>query len=40
MFDDVDDIRAHGRNERLRVRSLYEGQEYLYRLVKVLSSKP
>jgi acetylornithine deacetylase/succinyl-diaminopimelate desuccinylase-like protein len=40
MFGDVDDIRAHGRDERLLVRSLYEGQEYLYRLVKVLSSKP
>jgi hypothetical protein len=22
------------------VRSLYEGQEYLYRLVKILSSRP
>jgi acetylornithine deacetylase/succinyl-diaminopimelate desuccinylase-like protein len=40
MFGEVDDIRAHGRDERLLVRSLYEGQEYLYRLVKVLSSKP
>ena len=40
MFGDVDDIRAHGRDERMLVRSLYEGQEYLYRLVKVLSSKP
>ena len=40
MFGDVDDIRAHGRDERLLVRSLYDGQEYLYRLVKALSSKP
>jgi acetylornithine deacetylase/succinyl-diaminopimelate desuccinylase-like protein len=40
MFGDVDDIRAHGRDERMLVRSLYEGQEYLYRLVKILSSKP
>jgi acetylornithine deacetylase/succinyl-diaminopimelate desuccinylase-like protein len=40
MFGDVDDIRAHGRDERLPVQSLYEGQEYLYRLVKALSSKP
>jgi acetylornithine deacetylase/succinyl-diaminopimelate desuccinylase-like protein len=40
MFGEVDDIRAHGRDERLLVRSLYEGQEYLYRLVKVLSSRP
>jgi len=40
MFGDVDDIRAHGRDERMRVQSLYEGQEYLYRLVKALSSRP
>jgi acetylornithine deacetylase/succinyl-diaminopimelate desuccinylase-like protein len=40
MFGEVDDIRAHGRDERMLVRSLYEGQEYLYRLAKVLSSKP
>jgi acetylornithine deacetylase/succinyl-diaminopimelate desuccinylase-like protein len=40
MFGDVDDVRAHGRDERMLVRSLYEGQEYLYRLVKLLSSRP
>jgi acetylornithine deacetylase/succinyl-diaminopimelate desuccinylase-like protein len=40
MFGDVDDIRAHGRDERMLVQSLYEGQEYLYRLVRRLSSKP
>ena len=40
MFGDVDDIRAHGRDERMLVRSLYEGQEYLYRLAKRLSSRP
>ena len=37
MFLDVNDNRAHGRDERLPVRSLYEGEEYLYRLVKKLS---
>jgi acetylornithine deacetylase/succinyl-diaminopimelate desuccinylase-like protein len=30
--------RAHGRDERVSVKSFYEGQEYLYRLVKALSS--
>jgi acetylornithine deacetylase/succinyl-diaminopimelate desuccinylase-like protein len=40
MFTDAEDIRAHGRDERLPVRSLYEGQEYLYRLVKRLASPP
>ncbi len=39
IFDDVDDVRAHGRDERLRVTSFYEGQEFLYRLVKALSSQ-
>jgi acetylornithine deacetylase/succinyl-diaminopimelate desuccinylase-like protein len=38
IFEDVDDTRAHGRDERLLVRSFYEGQEFLYRLVKELSS--
>jgi acetylornithine deacetylase/succinyl-diaminopimelate desuccinylase-like protein len=38
MFDDIDDVRAHGRDERLPVASFYEGQEYLYRLVKALAS--
>jgi len=37
MFYDIDDNRAHGRDERIRVSSLYEGQEYLYRLVKLLA---
>src|SRR5213593_3239854 len=40
LFSDIDDIRAHGRDERMLVQSLYEGQEYLYRLVKLLSSRP
>jgi acetylornithine deacetylase/succinyl-diaminopimelate desuccinylase-like protein len=38
IFGDIDDIRAHGRDERILVRSLYESQDYLYRLVKLLSS--
>lgn len=37
IFLDIDDIRAHGKNERILIRSLYEGQEFLYRLVKALS---
>ena len=38
LFGDVDDNRAHGRDERVGVRQLYEGREFLYRLVKRLSS--
>lgn len=37
IFLDVDDVRAHGRDERISVQSFYEGQEFLYRLVRALS---
>lgn len=37
MFRDPDGSGAHGLNERLRVRSLFEGQEFLYRVVKRLA---
>ena len=35
--DPAVDARAHGRDERMRVQSLYEGQEFLYRLIKALT---
>ena len=38
FFEDVDDTRAHGRDERLGVKQFYEGREFLYRLVQALSS--
>ena len=38
LFYDRDDIRFHGRDERLKVQSFYEGQTFLYELVKRLSS--
>jgi acetylornithine deacetylase/succinyl-diaminopimelate desuccinylase-like protein len=34
---DIDDVRAHGKDERVLVKSFFEGQEYLYRLVKRLA---
>ncbi|HEX9188834.1 MAG TPA: M20/M25/M40 family metallo-hydrolase, partial [Vicinamibacteria bacterium] len=37
IFYDASDIRFHGRDERVGVREFYEGQEFLYRLVKALS---
>jgi acetylornithine deacetylase/succinyl-diaminopimelate desuccinylase-like protein len=37
FFGDRDDVRAHGRDERMKVNSFYEGQEFLYQLVKDLS---
>ena len=39
LFEDIDDVRAHGRDERMRVTAFHEGQEFLYRLVKTLASK-
>ena len=38
FFIDRDDVRAHGRDERMLVRSYYEGQKFLYELVKTLTS--
>lgn len=35
-----DETFAHGMNERIPVRAFYEGQEFLYRLVKLLASDP
>jgi acetylornithine deacetylase/succinyl-diaminopimelate desuccinylase-like protein len=37
FFWDRDDVRAHGRDERMLVRSFYEGQTFLYEFVKALS---
>jgi acetylornithine deacetylase/succinyl-diaminopimelate desuccinylase-like protein len=37
IFGDMDDVRAHGQDERILIEHFYEGQEFLYRLVKALS---
>ena len=37
LFLDQDDNRSHGLNERMPVKSLYDGHEFLYRLVKELA---
>ena len=36
---DFDDIRFHGRDERVRVQSFYDGLEFCYRFLKVLTSE-
>src|SRR5260370_18907695 len=33
-FGDIDDVRAHGRDERVGVKQVYEGLEFQYRLIK------
>ncbi len=35
---DVDDVRAHGRDERVRVESFYRGVDFYYRFLKALTS--
>jgi acetylornithine deacetylase/succinyl-diaminopimelate desuccinylase-like protein len=37
FLDPSVDARAHGKDERMRVQSFYEGQEFLYRLTKALA---
>ena len=37
---DVNDVRAHGQDERIGVEAFHTGVEYLYELVKRLSSVP
>ncbi|MBZ5497170.1 MAG: M20/M25/M40 family metallo-hydrolase [Acidobacteriia bacterium] len=38
LFDDIDDVRAHGKDERMGVKEFFDGLEFMYRLVKALSS--
>jgi acetylornithine deacetylase/succinyl-diaminopimelate desuccinylase-like protein len=38
--DPKTDARAHGRDERIRMQSYYEGQEFLYRLTRLLATNP
>jgi acetylornithine deacetylase/succinyl-diaminopimelate desuccinylase-like protein len=37
FLDPTVDARAHGRDERMRIQSYYEGQEFLYRLTRALT---
>jgi len=37
IFLDVDDVRAHAPDERIAIQSYFEGQEFLYRLVRALT---
>ena len=40
IFGDIDDSRAHGKDERIIVQSFFDGQEYLYRLTKAFTTVP
>ena len=39
FFADKEGSHAHGLNERMRVKSLMDGREFLYRLVKAYTAK-
>jgi len=38
MFTDTDDVRAHGKDERIGVKEFYDGVEFMYGFVKGLTS--
>jgi acetylornithine deacetylase/succinyl-diaminopimelate desuccinylase-like protein len=38
LMGDPEDIRAHGKDERMLVKSFFDGQEFLYRLTKALTT--
>jgi acetylornithine deacetylase/succinyl-diaminopimelate desuccinylase-like protein len=38
LFGDPNDNRAHGKDERVLIKSYYDSEEFLYRLVKEMSS--
>jgi acetylornithine deacetylase/succinyl-diaminopimelate desuccinylase-like protein len=40
IFYDPEDIRFHGRDERVKVQSFYQAQAFLYELVKRLALAP
>ncbi|MEA2835970.1 MAG: hypothetical protein QOD89_520 [Bradyrhizobium sp.] len=37
LANDIREFRAHGKDERVLIKSFYQGNEYLYRLIKMLS---
>jgi acetylornithine deacetylase/succinyl-diaminopimelate desuccinylase-like protein len=39
VFGDINDDRAHGRDERVEVKEFYAGVDFYYRLVKILSTQ-
>ena len=39
-FSDIDDVRIHGRDERVGVKQFFDGLEFQYRLIKALAGRP
>jgi acetylornithine deacetylase/succinyl-diaminopimelate desuccinylase-like protein len=38
MFTDIDDVRAHGRDERIGTEDFYQGVEFMYQFMKALTA--
>jgi acetylornithine deacetylase/succinyl-diaminopimelate desuccinylase-like protein len=38
VFEDVDDTRAHGKDERIGVKDFYDGVDFYYEFIKSLGS--
>jgi acetylornithine deacetylase/succinyl-diaminopimelate desuccinylase-like protein len=39
VFEDINDVRAHGRDERIGVKDFYEGVDFYYLFIKSLGSQ-
>ena len=39
IFYDIGDVRSHGKDERIGIQAFYEGVEFMYRLMKDLTSR-
>lgn len=37
VFEDINDVRAHGRDERIGVKEFYDGVDFYYELIKALA---
>jgi acetylornithine deacetylase/succinyl-diaminopimelate desuccinylase-like protein len=40
LFSDPGNNGVHGKNERVRVKAVYDSKEFLYRLVRRLAGPP
>jgi len=39
VFEDVDDTRAHGKDERIGVQDFYDGVDFYYEFIKSLGAQ-
>ena len=39
MFTDMDDVRMHGKDERIGVKEFYDGVDFMYQFIKAISSE-